>query len=228
MLSVPAPENEFSAQTVLTDFLAGKLRGRPVPAAYRHLVPSQVHRLDYFTSGVFCLAMNPLARRRLIEQLQKHTMRREYVAYAEGRVAQPKGTWRNWLKMSADEKQQLVISAAEARQATDDSVEEAITHYDVLAKFPLPAGRGVVTKLHVQLETGRRHQIRVQAAHAGVPLVGDRTYNLKAGKITFDRQALHAERLTLEHPDRPGKPMSWTAPLPPDLVELERMLRGAP
>jgi 23S rRNA-/tRNA-specific pseudouridylate synthase len=87
--------------------------------------------------------------------------------------------------------------------------------------------------LRLWLETGRKHQIRVQAANAGLPLVGDRTYNpgLRGPdptntRIDFPRQALHAETLTLEHPDQPGAHMTWTAELPKDLRQLETALRS--
>jgi 23S rRNA pseudouridine1911/1915/1917 synthase len=206
LLSVPADNFELSALSILTDVLAGKLRV-DIPAAYRRLKPLPVHRLDQFTSGVFCIAMNPDARAKLIDQLQAHTMRREYIAFVEGRPKQPTGTWRNKLKLSDDQLRQFVAADG----------EESITHYEVIAEY---VG---VTKLRLRLETGRRHQIRVQAAHAGLPLVGDRVYN-PDGRIRFDRQALHAETLSLVHPDT-GKQMTFTAPLPKDLQQLEASLR---
>ena len=114
----------------------------------------------------------------------------------------------------------------------DSEAREAITHYEVIAEYPLAGGKDFVTKLRLRLETGRKHQIRVQAAHAGLPLIGDRTYNPayrgpKQGgaPIEFERQALHAEVLTLEHPDQPGQRMTWTAELPKDLHQLEAALR---
>jgi 23S rRNA-/tRNA-specific pseudouridylate synthase len=110
---------------------------------------------------------------------------------------------------------------------------EAITHFEVIGEFVLAGGKGVVSKLRLRLETGRKHQIRAQAAYAGVPLVGDRTYNPRyRGRdaanppIDFPRQALHAEVLKLEHPERPGKRMSWRAELPKDLRQLEADLRA--
>ncbi len=213
LLSLSTDETELSAQSILTDFLAGRLRTPYfIPPAYRRLQPLPVHRLDQYTSGVFCLAMNSTARQHLIEQLKTHAMQREYVAYVEGRPPQAKGTWRNWLKLSADEMRQLVVPVKK------DDAQEAITHYEVVAEF---VG---ITKLRLRLETGRKHQIRVQAAYAGLPLVGDRTYNPNdRGK--FSRQALHAEVLRLEHPDRPGTRMTWTAALPRDLQKLESRLR---
>ena len=178
------------------------------------------------------MAINPAARQKLIDQLKVHSMQREYVAYVEGRPPQPKGTWRNWLKLREDELRQFVISAAEAKLAGDNATE-AITHYEVIAEFPQAGNRSVITKLRLRLETGRKHQIRAQAAYAGMPLVGDRTYHPKyhsdaprAPRIDFPRQALHAEILTLEHPDKPGTRMAWTAALPRDLRQLEAGLHA--
>ena len=241
LISVPAPNSSLSALSILADFLAGRLKaqdrgvaGKSLPPAYRRLQPQPVHRLDQYTSGVFCIATNPTARGRLIEQLKAHTMKREYVAFVEGRPQTRQGTWRQWLQLSEDELRQHVISETEAKTAKSE-VQEAITHYEVIAEYPLPDGQGVVTKLRLRLETGRKHQIRVQAAHAGLPLIGDRTYHPKYRNrglgglpiIEFPRQALHAEVLTLEHPEKPGTLMTWTAELPKDLRQLEATLRSA-
>ena len=135
--------------------------------------------------------------------------------------------------MSKDELRQQIVSGTQAG-ARGSEVQEAITHYEVIAEYPLAGGKGFATKLRLRLETGRKHQIRVQAAHAGLPLIGDRTYNpayrdqdLGNTPIDFPRQALHAEVLSLEHPDQAGSRMSWTAELPKDLRQLETSLRSA-
>ena len=238
LVSVPSPDGQLSALSILTDFLAGKLRARQrgpagwtLPPAYRRLEPLPVHRLDQYTSGVFCMALNAAARRRLVEQVKAHTAQREYVAYVEGRPAQATGTWRNWLQLRADERVQMVVSSA-AAELSDGEAVEAITDFEVIEEFRLTGNAGIVTKLRLRLQTGRRHQIRIQAAQAGLPLLGDRTYQPRdrTGKpgpprIEFDRQALHAELLSLEHPDRPGVRMTWRAPLPADLRRLENELR---
>jgi 23S rRNA pseudouridine1911/1915/1917 synthase len=155
------------------------------------------------------------------------------VAFVEGRSSTPKGTWRQWLQLSKDELRQHVLSPTQAKTPGTEA-QEAMTHYEVIAEYPLAGGKGFVTKLRLRLETGRKHQIRVQAAHAGLPLIGDRTYNPAYrgqfhadSPIDFPRQALHAEVLSLEHPDRPGTRMTWTAELPKDLRQLEMALRGA-
>jgi 23S rRNA pseudouridine1911/1915/1917 synthase len=238
LISVPATEGDLSALSILADFLVGKLKPRDrsvaakaLPPAYRRLQPLPVHRLDQYTSGVFCMATNPAARHHLIEQLKAHSMKREYVAFVEGRPSTPQGAWRQWLQLSRDELRQHVVSEPQARTAGPE-VREAITHYEVVAEYPVAGGTRFVSKLRLRLETGRKHQIRVQAANAGLPLLGDRTYNPRvrtadATTIEFPRQALHAEVLTLEHPDQPGTRLSWTAELPKDLRQLEADLRSA-
>ena len=143
----------------------------------------------------------------------------------------PQGTWRNWLELSADGLRQRVVPSPKAA-AGASRAQEAITHFEVVTEYSLAGGKAFVTKLRIRLETGRKHQIRAQAAHAGFPLIGDRTYNPSyrpnAGtglSIPFDRQALHAEVLTLEHPEAPGKQMTWKASLPKDLRQLEATLQ---
>ncbi|MGD0411205.1 MAG: pseudouridine synthase [Verrucomicrobiota bacterium] len=239
LISVPAADGELSALSILADFLAGKLKahqrgpaGKSLPPPYRRLQLLPVHRLDQYTSGVFCIAANPAARRHLIGQLKAHTMQREYVAYVEGRAGAPQGTWRQWLQLSRDEMRQRVLSDAQAR-AAGDQARQAVTHYQVIAEYARPGGQGFCSKLRLRLETGRKHQIRVQAAQAGLPLIGDRTYNpaYRAQDpahppLDFPRQALHAEVLRLEHPEQPGVRMSWTAELPKDLRQLESALRS--
>jgi 23S rRNA pseudouridine1911/1915/1917 synthase len=240
LISVPAPNCKLSALSILADFLVGKLKarargaaGKSLPPTYRRLQPLPVHRLDQYTSGVFCIATSAAARHHLIEQLKAHTMKRDYVAFVEGRSSTPRGTWRQWLQLSKDELRQQVLSQTQAK-AHGSEVQEAITHYEVIAEYPLAGGKGFVTKLRFRLETGRKHQIRVQAAHAGLPLIGDRTYNpafrgqgQANTPIDFPRQALHAEVLSLEHPDQPGSRMSWTAELPKDLRQLDTALRSS-
>jgi 23S rRNA pseudouridine1911/1915/1917 synthase len=240
LISVPASNCDLSALSILADFLVGKLKaqdrgiaGKSLPPAYRRLEPLPVHRLDQYTSGVFCIATNPTARHHLIEQLKVHTMKREYVAFVEGRPNVPKGTWRQWLQLSRDELRQHVLTETQAKAAGEEA-KEAITHYEVMAEYPLADGKSFVTKLRLRLETGRKHQIRAQAAHAGMPLIGDRTYNpgyrgheALGTSIEFPRQGLHAEILDLEHPGQAGKRMRWTAELPKDLRQLEAALRGS-
>jgi 23S rRNA pseudouridine1911/1915/1917 synthase len=239
LISVPAPGIELCALGILADFLAGRLRVRHpgvphqrLPSIYRRLRPLPVHRLDQYTSGVFCLAMNPEARHHLIEQVSAHTMKREYIAFVDGRSTSPRGTWHQWLEFNENTWREHVLPDRQAAAAHPKALE-AITHYEVVAEYASPAGHGFVTQLWLRLETGRKHQIRAQAAYAGLPLIGDRTYHpayrdhsRQTLPLPFPRQALHARSLTLEHPGRPGQPVTWTARLPKDLQELEATLRA--
>jgi len=175
LISVPVPNCDLSALSILADFLVGKLKaqnrgvaGKSLPTAYRRLHPLPVHRLDQYTSGLFCMATNPAARQHLIEQLKAHSMTRDYVAFVEGRPSTPTGTWRQWLQLSGDELRQHVISETQLKDPRSEA-REAITHYEVIEEYPLAGGKAFVTKLRLRLETGRKHQIRVQAAHAGLP-----------------------------------------------------------
>ena len=76
--------------------------------------------------------------------------------------------------------------------------------------------------LHCQLETGRTHQIRVHLAHHGHPLVGDALYGGKPVQA-MTRQALHAWRLSLNHPID-GQPLSWFSPPPEDFLQVCQQL----
>jgi 23S rRNA pseudouridine1911/1915/1917 synthase len=215
LLSVPDASHRTSALEILRGFLRKQSR---------NFVTSAVHRLDQFTSGVMCFALNPTARAHLIEQFKTHSITREYIAFVEGRPKSARGTWKHWLKLSEDGLRQYVST-------TKSGAELAITHYEIIEEFEISGRKFEISKLKLRLETGLKHQIRVQAAHEGVPLIGDRAYNphYREGKnvpILFPRQALHAEFLELEHPAQRGRHMSWRAPLPKDLQKLEAQLKA--
>jgi 23S rRNA pseudouridine1911/1915/1917 synthase len=107
--------------------------------------------------------------------------------------------------------------------------KEARTHYRVIRRFRAH------THVGVKLETGRTHQIRVHFAHLHYPLVGDKVYGgrlripqgcsarLSETLRQFSRQALHARRLELIHPQT-GEKIAWDSDLPSDMQELLRTL----
>lgn len=179
-----------------------------------------VHRLDKDTSGLLVVAKTLQAQNHLVQQLQARTVKREYRAVAEGlitsggRIDEPIGRHPvNRLRMA-------VVSDGKS----------AVTHYRVLERY-----RGH-TDLQVRLETGRTHQIRVHLAYIHHPLLGDPLYGgrirIPAGASVelremlqpFRRQALHAVRLELLHPES-GESMAWESPLPGDMTELLACLR---
>jgi 23S rRNA pseudouridine1911/1915/1917 synthase len=179
-----------------------------------------VHRLDKETSGLLVVAKTLLAHTDLVRQLQARTVKRQYEAIALGQVlnantiAEPIG------RHPKDRKRMAVVNSG----------KPAVTHYRVLQNFQH------YSHLQVNLETGRTHQIRVHFAHIKHALVGDPVYGkeIKPAKNlsprlqqvlgTFKRQALHARRLGLIHPDS-LLPVEWEAPLPVDMQDLLQALQ---
>ncbi len=178
-----------------------------------------VHRLDKETTGLLVVAKTLTTHTYLTRALQKRLVKREYEAVVRGKVISG-GT----------------ITAPVGRHphrrtamAVVNSGREAVTHYRVSERFKQH------TRLLVQLETGRTHQIRVHMAHILHPIVGDPLYGKKQllAKIDdelqqylmhFKRQALHALRLELIHPVT-QEVLSFEAPLPDDIQELLAILR---
>jgi len=174
-----------------------------------------VHRLDKNTSGLMVVSRNEKSQKYLVEQLQKHSVSREYSAIvyghmvAGGTIDEPIGR---------DTKDRV-------KQAVSSHGKEAVTHYRVIDRYQNH------THIKAILETGRTHQIRVHLSHIGYPLMGDPMYGckfrfpkkadviLKEAIVNFKRQALHARKLTLTHPIS-GELMSWKAPLPEDMLAL--------
>lgn len=176
-----------------------------------------VHRLDKDTSGLLVVAKTLEAQTSLVRQLQKHTVKRDYLALVLGRV--PTGGW-----IDAPVGRHPV---QRTKMAVVASGKEARTHYQILEKFD------ECTLLRCSLETGRTHQIRVHMHSMGHPLLGDPVYGGKPKRIIqntgpslprFPRQALHAQRLELTHPQRDIR-MAWEAALPEDMNSLLLTLR---
>jgi RluA family pseudouridine synthase len=177
--------------------------------------PFVVHRIDQDSSGLVVFAKDADSRRVLMEQFKKRQPERIYRAVVHGHVHPPDGTWRDRLVWDT---RALIQKAA---SPSDRNAEDAVSEYHVIE---LLKGASL---LDVRLRTGRRNQIRIQAALRGHPLVGERRYissDVISVPVRFGRQALHAFRLTLRHPREP-RLMTFEAPLPPDFVDLLSRLR---
>jgi 23S rRNA pseudouridine1911/1915/1917 synthase len=165
------------------------------------------HRLDRPVSGVVLFARNTKAARRLAEQFQQRQVRKVYWAVVDGEVSPGEGTWEDWLRKLAEE-------ARSERVGPDDPM----ARHAVLNYRRLGGGPGW-TLLEVEPQTGRMHQIRVQAAVRGWPVRGDVLYGSQQPfgpptELPRDRViALHAQSLTFLHPIR-YEPVTVTAPLP--------------
>jgi len=160
--------------------------------------PLIVHRLDRQTSGLLVFAKSLAAKRDLQSQFAARTVTRGYVAVVEGRVAENAGTLEDRIVQS---------SALRVRRAADDEAGArlAVTSYRVRERGP------ATTVLELTLGTGRRHQIRVQLAALGHPVVGDRTYHAKTDPIR--RLCLHAATLGFVHPAT-GKRVRFESTVP--------------
>jgi 23S rRNA pseudouridine1911/1915/1917 synthase len=174
-----------------------------------------VHRLDKDTSGLLVVARTPEAHTALSAAMAARGIGREYLAVCTG-VMTGGGTIDQPIARHRTQRTRMAVRA---------DGRESVTHYRVVRRF-----RGH-TLVRVELETGRTHQIRVHLAHAGFPLVGDPVYGgrrripagctaqLAAALAGFTRQALHAARLTLQHPAT-GREFTWEAPPPEDMQRL--------
>ncbi|MDX8127876.1 23S rRNA pseudouridine(1911/1915/1917) synthase RluD [Methylomonas sp. BW4-1] len=179
-----------------------------------------VHRIDKDTSGLLMIAKTLQAHNSLVEQLQARSIHREYLALvkgwmtAGGTVDEPIG------RHPVDRKRNAVVRRGG---------KEAITHYRLEQRFKRH------TLIRVKLETGRTHQIRVHMSHINYPLVGDQVYGgrfqmpadcnpaLAEALRNFKRQALHAAKLGLEHPET-GEYCEWEQPIPEDMQNLLKLL----
>lgn len=172
-----------------------------------------VHRLDKDTSGLLVVAKTLTAQTDLVRQLQARTVKRHYLALALGRV---ECNGRIDAPMGRHPVQRTKMAVVRS------GGKEAITRYAVREHF------AKCTLLECQLETGRTHQIRVHLASIGHPLAGDPAYGkTRSGDDRLDafkRQALHAWRLALLHPQT-GEEMAWEATMPQDFVDLLASLR---
>jgi 23S rRNA pseudouridine1911/1915/1917 synthase len=168
-----------------------------------------VHRLDKETSGLMVVAKTLESQTDLVRQLQARSVKREYLALVWG-LPQISGRIEAAIGRHPRDRIKMAVSDS-------DSAKPAVTHYERLATGAID-GRPV-SLVRCQLETGRTHQIRVHMQSIGFALVGDQLYGKSHLATAFTRQALHAYRLGLDHP-RTGKHREWTAPVPPDMLEL--------
>jgi 23S rRNA pseudouridine1911/1915/1917 synthase len=208
-----------SAESQVRQLLVGQRAGGPaVTESAPYLgVP---HRLDRAVSGIMLFAATPRAARKLSRQFERREVKKTYraVVAAPAAAALPEGLgfeatdWRDWIEKVPDEPR-----ARRAESANAPGAREAITRVRLL-------GMSAVNATHLMLEfeplTGRMHQLRLQAACRGLPILGDELYGSPAG---FDGGtaddprarsiALHAWRIEYTDPDS-GERITREAPLP--------------
>ena len=135
--------------------------------------------------------------------LEKRLIKREYRAIIEGSLNKKTGTWKSYLY----EDQSFKV------HSTDDASKgkRAITHYEVLASTKK------YSYLRLNLESGRKNQIRVHCQDAGHPIIGDTKYGAVSDPLK--RLCLHAHKLTFQHPIS-GKTMTFESPVPKEYSKL--------
>jgi 23S rRNA pseudouridine1911/1915/1917 synthase len=192
---------------------------------HNHLAPDNpaaafvgiVHRLDRPVSGLLIWAKTRKAARRLSTQFERRQVQKEYWAMTEaqrvpalpgepvctGQTAAHEGTWTDWLTSPG------VPGVARAVESGAPGARVAVTRF----RFEDAAGlKPGLRWLRLWPETGRTHQLRVQSAARGLPILGDSTYG--AEEEFAPGIALHARSLSLRHPML-GTPLELVAPLPP-------------
>ncbi len=160
-----------------------------------------IHRLDKNTSGLLVVARNPATHFALVKAMQERKIKREYIALVEGAMIAG-GVIKTYFGRDPHHRTKMSVLPFG---------KLAITHYRIQKRFLKH------TLVQVELETGRTHQIRVHLAYIRYPVVGDPEYGKKS--LWIDRQALHAERLTLTHP-RTQEILTWQSAIPEDFKQL--------
>lgn len=176
-----------------------------------------VHRLDRPTSGVVLLARTSKAAARLAEQFREGTIEKTYWAIVEGAPDADEGIWTDRLEKDRRANASRVLEEAE------EGGKEARVEFRVLRRWPDAA------KLELRPMTGRSHQLRVQLASRGLPILGDERYGARSRIMAADgrtRIALHARSLRFRHPTRPES-IEVEAPVPADWPEPSQSPPGS-
>lgn len=161
------------------------------------------NRLDRDTSGLTIVSKHLVSGSILSDMTKYREVHREYLAIARGSVTPSEGT----IQAPLGRKEGTIIE----RTVDWEHGEDAVTHYKVVKEAN---GHSLVS---LRLETGRTHQIRIHMKYLGYPLIGDYLYNPDMEYMT--RQALHSHHMEFTHPIT-GEHMSFTAPLPEDMVRV--------
>ncbi len=177
-----------------------------------------VHRLDRNTSGIMVVAKRTKSAQRLTDSLQNDEIKRTYLAWVLGTL---EGTlhWRHFLLKDRKTNKVRVISSEDAVRLRAEKPQSASLTAQALARGQIEGSP--LTLLELTLDTGRSHQIRVQAAAEKHPLLGDIKYGLKNGPA-FPRPALHSHRIRFPHP-MSKEILSFEAAIPEDFQAIKKI-----
>ena len=164
--------------------------------------PGIVHRLDKDVSGLMVVAKTEMAYRFLVDSFKVKSVQRTYIAFVEGILLNDKGCLELPIGRSSRDRKKMAVRFFNSKQA--------FTSFVVLKRFRS------YTKLRIQIQTGRTHQIRVHMSYIGHPIIGD----IKYGGRAYGRIALYAAELQLNHPTS-EKRLSFKIDMPAQLKELD-------
>ncbi len=189
--------------------------------------PGIVHRLDKDTSGLLMVAKDNLTHNSLSEQLQRRSIRREYIAVVWGKPGMDEGDIDAPIGRDRSDRKKMTVLGTGSREAS--------TSFNVLERYD------IASLLSLRLKTGRTHQIRVHMSYLGYPVLGDPRYGGRTKALrslpsslrprgqfllgTISRQALHAATLGFVHPKN-GKYMEFSSDIPEDMRNLLDRLRS--
>jgi 23S rRNA pseudouridine1911/1915/1917 synthase len=208
------------------------------------LRPGIVHRLDKETSGLIVVAKNDVTHRKLGQQFSGRQVKKRYVALVHGWLAKDRSTINTPIKRDLVRRIRMTTRGSGGRAA--------ITHYEVRERIASHFGK--FSLVDVRIETGRTHQIRVHMSSIGHPVVGDSLYGAPKEQrratalrpastkgmargassrpeatqfpavLSLGRNFLHAAVIEFAHPQS-GQPLSFSAPLPPELMQFLEQIR---
>lgn len=168
--------------------------------------PGIVHRLDRDTSGVLLVAKNEKTHRFLQEQFKSRKVNKTYLALVDGHPPTPTGRIETGIQRDPTQRKKMAIAYGSQGRA-------AVSEYRTVRSYKDH------TLLEVKIFTGRTHQIRVQLAYLGCPVVADTVYGRKYPSLSLNRQFLHARSLAILLPGQ-NEPVEFHAPLPDDLQQV--------
>lgn len=170
--------------------------------------PGIVHRIDADTTGLLVVAKNNETHMALAEQLKNKTTHRKYIALCWGVIEEDSGDIIAPIGRDLKDRKKMAV--------TDQNSKDAVTHFRVLERYKN------ATKVELELETGRTHQIRVHMNYIGHPIINDKVYG---NRKLFDEtgQCLHAKTLGFVHP-RTEQYMEFDSPLPECFINIEKQL----
>jgi 23S rRNA pseudouridine1911/1915/1917 synthase len=215
-LSTQSPRGIDSLEMRVRDWLHEQADRGETPADGIYL--GLPHRLDRPVAGVILFAKTRPAARIISRQFERRQVRKIYWACVEGTVEPAEGTWIDFIRKVPDEPRVEVVPAGTL------AAQQAVLHYRTLGAVALDSGRHA-SWLEIELETGRMHQVRIQAASRGHPVLGDVLYGATTlfGPQAVDPReraiALHARSLTFRHPQS-NEPLTITAALGTDWAAL--------